>query len=165
MRSRGTTQIITTLARKILMLMAAGKMCLTTVRFGRPMSLKVGRRIAMATGPGSLTAAGPGSVTSRGDGRRITMGAGCITAIRGRGGRDRCGAQGCTGHSGRLPMFRSSAGAEVLDLASASVGAGGVDLAGCRWGRVTGSIRGGVVTADALDLPAGAAAASDASAG
>src|ERR1700685_2849594 len=155
MRSRGITPITTTPARKISTLMAAGRMCPTTGKCGRPMNRKVGRRIALGTGPGSLTAAGRGLGTSRGDGRHITMAAGCITAIRGPGGRDRCGAQGSIVPSGRPRTFRSLDGAEGLDLASASAGEVGADLAGCRWGRVTGSIRGGAGTAGGFGFAGG----------
>src|ERR1700685_2817692 len=162
MRSRGITPITTTPARKISTLMAAGRMWPTTGKCGRPMDRQGGRRIAMATGPGSLTTAGRGLGTSRGDGRHITMAAGCITAIRGPGGRDRCGAQGSIVPSGRRGTYRSLAGAGALDLVSASAGEVGADLAGCHWGQVIGSIRGGAATAAGFDLPAGAAAASGA---
>src|ERR1700722_520023 len=69
-------------------------------------------------------------------------------AADGRGGRDRCGAEGFTVRSGRRPMCRSTDGVGALDLVLD--GAAGVDLDGCQLVRVTGSIRGGAGTADAL---------------
>src|SRR5258706_14488743 len=78
---------------------------------------------------------------SLGAGRLITTGAGCITAIRGRGGRDRCGAGDSTVHSGHRRMCRSSdleADGEVV-----LAGADGAALAGCPSGHVTASFRGG----------------------
>src|ERR1700730_482221 len=88
-RNLGTTPIITTLERKILMLTAAGEKCQTTVRCGNRLSPRTGRLIVMATGFGNLTTAGRGWDLSRGAGRLITMAAGCITTPRGYGGLDR----------------------------------------------------------------------------
>jgi len=129
--------------------MAVGKTRRTMVRCGCRMSLRIGLLIVMATGCTSLTTAGHGLATSRGDGRHITMGAGCITAIRGPGGRDRCGAEASIVRSGRRRMFRSS-GSEVV-LASALAGVDGAASAGCRLGPVIASSRGGVDIAGGLE--------------
>src|SRR5580658_5495228 len=144
----GSTPIITTPGLRIWMLMAAGRMFLTTGTCGFPMSLTAGFRIATATGLMSLTTAGLGLATSLGDGRRITMGAGSPTAAHGPGGLGRFTLVDSTVRSGRRLMFRSGAGARVL--ASDLAGVVGADSAGFPSGLATGSIRGGVDTGDGL---------------
>jgi hypothetical protein len=110
----------------------------------------VGLRTAMATGPTSLTTVGRGLATSLGDGRHTITVAGCITAIHGPGGRDRCGVRDSIVHSGRRRMYRSLASEVVGDLASVLAGVDGEASAGCRSGRVTDSSRGGADMVDAL---------------
>ena len=97
---------------------------------------------------GSLITVGRGLAMSPGVGRHITMVAGCGTAVRGRGGRDRCGVRVSIVHSGRRRMYRSLVSEADGALALVSVGVDGAALAGCRLGRVTASSRGGVDTAD-----------------
>src|SRR6267378_8449212 len=118
-----------------------GKTHQTTDRCGGRMSQLTGRRIAMATGCMSLTTDGLGSAMNLGAGLLITTGAGCITAIRGRGGRDRCGAADSTVHFGRRRMCRSSDSEVDGELVLA--GADGAALAGYPSGHVTASFRGG----------------------
>ena len=71
------------------------------------------------------------------------MGGGCGTAVRGLGGRGRCGALGSIVRSGRRHMCRSSDSEVGGDLVSVLVGADGAALDGCRLGLVTASSRGG----------------------
>src|ERR1700678_1445161 len=144
----GNTPTNITLERKISTPTDGGKMLRTTARYGCQMSRMDGLRIVMATGPMSLTTVGRGLAMSLGDGRLITMDAGCGTEIRGRGGRDRCGAGDSTVRSGRQRMCRS------LDSegrgASALGGEDGAALDGCRLGLVIASFRGGADMADGL---------------
>src|SRR5258708_32699128 len=107
-----------------------------------------GIRTAMAIGFGNLPTAGLGSAMSAGAGRPITMVAGCGTATRGRGGRDRYGAGVSIVPSGRRRTCRSL-DSEVdgdLDLD----GADGAASAGCPSDLVTDSSRGGVDSAAGL---------------
>src|SRR5271166_5277762 len=141
-RQRGSTPTNITWAQKIWTLTDFGKTFPTTVRSGSRTSRMVGFRTAMATGCGSPTTVGLGLAMSLGDGRLITMGAGCGTAARGCGGRDRCGVDSIV-RSGRRLMFRSGDLEAVGDWASGLVGEDGAALGGCPSGLVTTSFRGG----------------------
>src|ERR1700733_1816068 len=143
MRMPGITRTSITWDRKTWTRMAAGRMPRITVRYGCRMSPRIGRRIVMATGFTSRTTAGPGLATSHGAGPRITTGAGCRTAARGRGGRDRFGVRDFTVPSGPLPTSRSSDSAGGGVLVSVLDGEDGEASAGCPSGRVTASSRGG----------------------
>src|SRR5258708_33906374 len=68
-------------------------------------------------------------------------------AVRGLGGRERCGVAGSIVHSGRRLMCRSSASGVVGMLALD--GADGAALAGCQSDPVIASFRGGADTAGA----------------
>jgi len=129
------------------MLMGNGATWMITATFGIRMSRPTGFHIATETGFISRTTAGRGLATSRGVGLHITTAAGCMRAARGDGGRDQCIR--ITGRSGRRRMSRSGDGAAALDLELVSVDGAASD--GCRWGRVTGSIRGGGDITGALD--------------
>src|SRR5437879_1190853 len=137
----GITPTSITLERKIWTPTDGGRTRRTTDKSGCRMSRRIGLRIAMATGSGSLTTDGLGLAMSLGAGLHITMGVGCGTAIRGRGGLDRCGAADFTVRSGLRRMFRFSGsevgGDLVLD------GADGGALDGCPSDLVTASSRGG----------------------
>src|SRR5436305_12871662 len=143
---RGAILTGVTPAPMIWMLTAGGKRCRTMAMFGFRMSRMAGFLIGMVTGFGRLPTVGLGLDTSLGVGRLITMDAGSPMAHPGRGGRVRCGL--AITRCGRRRTYPSGAGAAVLGLTSALV-AGAVS-AGCRSDRVTGSIRGGADTADAL---------------
>ena len=123
--------------------MEPGRTHRTTDKSGFRMNRMAGFRIVMGTGFGSLTTVGPGLAMSLGAGRLITTGAGCGTAIRGRGGRDRCGVAASIVRSGRRLMCRSSDSEVVGDLVSGLVGEDGAALDGCPSGLVTASSRGG----------------------
>src|SRR5437763_6840834 len=143
---RGAIRTVATPAPMIWMHTAGGKRCRTTATFGFRTSPMAGFLIGMATGFGRLPTVGLGLDTSLGVGRLITMDAGSPMAHHGRGGQGPCGL--AITRCGRRRMSPSGDGAAVLGLTSALV-AGAVS-AGCRSDRVTGSIRGGADTADAL---------------
>src|SRR5216684_2773988 len=141
MQMRGGTPTNTTLVQKIWTPTDVGKTHPTMGKSGCRMSRKTGLRTAMAIGSMSPPTAGLGLVMSRGAGRHITMGAGCGTAARGRGGRDRYGAGVSIVRSGRPLMCRSS-DLEV-DGELVSDGADGAASDGCPLGPVIPSSRGG----------------------
>src|SRR5271163_3911100 len=127
------------LGRKTWTLTEPGKTRRTTDRSGFRMNRMAGLHTATAIGCTSLTTVGRGLATSLGAGRLITMGAGCGTAIRGRGGRDRCGDRASIVRSGRQRMYRSLDSEAVGDLALVLGGADGAASAGCPSGLVTAS--------------------------
>src|ERR1039458_5062109 len=141
----GITRINITLGRKIWTPTDVGRTRRTTGRCGCRMSRMVGLPIATATGCTSLITAGRGLAMSRGAGRHITMDAGCITAIRGHGGRDRCGARASTVRSGRRLTFHflDSEVDSVSDLGGAASVCG-------RLVPVTASSHGGADMAEGL---------------
>lgn len=113
------------------MLMATGKTCQITAKFGFPIKIQDGRLTATARGNGNLTTDGRGFHTSHGDGRHSTMDAGSFGAAIGFGGRDRSESMvgGATILFGRRLMFPSLAGVPDLDSDSVLATLGGFRVA------------------------------------